>query len=287
MGELFDRYVVVDWSAAGRPKVGRDSIWIAIADGDRPPALQNPRTRAAAADVLRSSTARSDRVVRTLVAMDASFGYPRGSAAVFGIAGDPPWRAWWETLATAIVDDDSNANNRFRVAGDLNRRAGGTGPFWGRPHGAPHDHLAATKPDRFDVPEFRLVEEALRRRGLRPASCWQLLGAGSVGGQTLTLLPILHRLQAETDADVWPFTTGLVAPEIEAGGTVLAETWPTGFDVDPTGHRIRDAAQVDSVARELRRADRSGDLAAWFAPPVDATAKTVVEREEGWVLLPG
>ena len=291
-GMLFDRFVVVDWSAAGSSKTGKDSIWIAsldadgaqgALDADREVRLTNPATRRRAEQEL---VAMSDRPVRTLVAVDASLGYPAGSAAWFGLGDDAPWRAMWRHLASTVVDDEANHNNRFEVAADLNRRGGDVGPFWGRPVGSPLDGLDGRKPARFPVPEYRCVEERLRTAGRRPASCWQLLGAGSVGGQSLTLIPILERLLASARVEVWPFTTGITAPSVSAGTIVVAETWPTAFDLDVPVGRIRDAAQVDFVVRRLRDADATGELAAWFAPELDPARRALVESEEGWVLLP-
>lgn len=280
---LFDRYVVVDWSAASRPVTGTDSIWVAILDRDGDPDLVNPSTRSAAAATLHESC---DSPLRTLVAVDASLGYPAGSAAWFGLAGRPPWRAMWRTVADLLTDGDDNRNNRFEVADALNRRGGRTGPFWGRPGALELGALAPTKPEVFPVAEFRRCEELLRDRGLRPSSGWQLLGAGSVGSQTLTILPVLDTLLARGDVDVWPFTTGPSLRPPAAGRTVVAETWPTMFDVDVPVGTVRDAAQVAAVAAELRAADRRGRLGGWFTiPPADAELVSVV-GEEGWILGP-
>ena len=291
MGALFDRYVVVDWSASGSPATGRDSIWIATvdADGAHPDIrCSNPPTRRRAEDELAAATA--DRSRRTLVAVDVSLGYPAGSAGWFGLEGDEPWRAMWCHLAGAVVDDDRNRNNRFEVAAALNRRGGAAGPapgpFWGRPAQRPLDGLDARKPDRSPLPEFRRVEERLRSMGRRPASCWQLLGAGSVGGQSLTLIPVLWRLAVAVRAEVWPFTTGANTPMVPAGSVVVAETWPTGYDLELPIDRIRDEAQVEGVARRLCDADEIGALAAWFSPELRPADRHVVESEEGWVLLP-
>lgn len=282
---LFDRYVVVDWSAAASPRTGVDSIWIAVLGPDGEAVLSNPSTRAAAEASLRQLVDDAGGA-RTLLAVDASLGYPSGSAAWFGLAGEPAWRAWWDELAAAIVDDGANRNNRFEIAAELNRRGGGSGPFWGRPRTRELPHLAATKPAAFPVPEYRLAEVWLRRDGRRPASCWQLLGVGSVGSQTLTILPILRRLIERAGVEVWPFTTGLDVPEAAAGVTVVTETWPTAFDIDPSAHPVRDAAQVDGVARRIRAADRCGTLPSWFAPSLADDQRLQVEQEEGWVLAP-
>lgn len=281
MGERFDRYVVVDWSAAARPVTGPNSIWIAVVDaafGDEP-RLSNPSTRRRAEAEIGAAVAGSSR---TLVAIDASFGYPAGTARWFDLAGEPPWRAMWCHLAEHVVDDETNANNRFEVAAELNRRRGGAAPFWGRPVRSPLLGLEVRKPSSFPVPEYRLVEERLRAGGHRPASAWQLAGAGSVGSQTLTLLPWLYRSLGSVD--VWPFTTGLAPPA--TGRPVVVETWPTAFDLDLSDHPVRDAAQVAGVARRLRAADAAGQLTRWFVPDVDPADRAVVESEEGWVLAP-
>lgn len=285
MGELFDRYVVVDWSAAGRPTLGRDSIWIAVVD-DRPRARvrrTNPSTRhQAAAELAGLNTPE----LRVLVAVDASLGYPQGTAAWFGLEGPTPWRAMWSHLAADLVDAPDNANDRFEMAARLNRRRGGEGPFWGRPATAPIDGIGTRKPAAMPLHEFRIAETRLRSEGRRPASCWQLLGAGSVGSQTLTLLPILHRMLLAGSVEVWPFTTGLTTPVPVAGVAVVAETWPTAFELDLSRHEVRDEAQVDGVVRRLRAVDRAGELAAWFAPEVEPEQRHAVETEEGWALTP-
>jgi len=283
---LFDRYVVVDWSASARPTTGRDSIWMSVLGDGEVPVLTNPPTRAAAAEALGSLVDDAGEH-RTLIAVDASLGYPCGSAEWCRLTGEPPWWAWWASLARSIVDDEANRNNRFDVAADLNRRSGGPGPFWGRPRARDVPHLGATKPKVFAVPEFRLAEMSLRRSGHRPSSCWQLLGAGSVGSQTLTVVPRLHDLlERSSHVEVWPFTTGLDAPELDPGATLIAETWPTAFEIDLSAHPIRDAAQVAGVTRQLRAADQAGTLRAWFSPEMAGADRAKVEQEEGWVLAP-
>lgn len=283
MGELFDRYVAVDWSAAAGPRTGRDSIWIAVLDDGRSPVprLSNPNTRRLAERELADVRSR-----RTLVVVDASLGYPAGTADWFGLDGAQPWQAMWDHVASHLADDETNANNRFEVAAALNRRREPPGPFWGRPASVPADGLDGRKPRTFPVPEFRLVEEQLRADGFRPASGWQLFGAGSVGSQTLTLLPVLHRLLGRGSVDVWPFTTGLVAPYVGTGSLVAAETWPTAFGLDLSGHAVRDEAQVAGVVGRLRDADAAGELAPWFASELPAADRAAVEAEEGWVLRP-
>ena len=64
---LFDAYVVVDWSAAGQPKTGRDSIWFALYTREggrlRRKALVNPATREAATADLGDRLAAQQRLI--------------------------------------------------------------------------------------------------------------------------------------------------------------------------------------------------------------------------------
>jgi precorrin-8X/cobalt-precorrin-8 methylmutase len=284
----FDRYVVVDWSASATPKTGADSIWIAdtIADPTDSPTLHNPATRLEAERLL-DAIIESASEARTLLAVDASLGYPAGTAALFGFVGRP-WDSMWRAVAERSVDDARNANNRFEVASTLNALAGsGSGPFWGVPAGRADPHLGPTKVRSVGVAEFRTCERSLRADGLSPASCWQLLGVGSVGSQTLTLLPVLRRLLDRHDrVGVWPFTTGLRAPSPTLGDVVIAEVWPTAFAPEIPIGMIRDAAQVIGVAQALRDADASREIDPWFTPEVAPSDREAVENEEGWMLGP-
>src|SRR5437667_10323314 len=130
---MFDKFVMVDWSAANVPRTGRDSIWI-CRHGANGETLVNPSTRRAARglldDWLADARAKDERI---LVGFDFPFGYPAGFAARLGLSG-PPWRGVWNEIATLIQDDEHNLNNRFDVADILNRRVSGEQfPFWGCP----------------------------------------------------------------------------------------------------------------------------------------------------------
>jgi hypothetical protein len=173
MPGLFDHYVIVDWSAASRPKTGRDSIWICHrgAHGER---CDNPPTRHLAkrhlADILAAATGRGERV---LLGFDFPFGYPEGFVARLGLAGTP-WRALWDEIALLLHDDEDNGNDRFEVGATLNQRVSGKRfPFWGCPPKkggeflGPRHHRAHTGDE--PMKERRLIDEwmvgAQPRRG--------------------------------------------------------------------------------------------------------------------------
>ena len=137
---LFDAYLMVDWSAASVPAVGRDSIWLCLAgrsrDGLRLEALENLPTRAAARRRIGElCLAARERGRRLLAGFDFPFGYPAGTAAALGLSGTP-WRATWNEIGRLLKDDETNRNNRFEVGAALNRRLG-RDLFWGSPNGRP------------------------------------------------------------------------------------------------------------------------------------------------------
>lgn len=286
---MFDRIVVVDWSANSTPKLGADSIWIADDDA-RTVSCHNLATRSAAFDHL-AAIVDSGGNRRTLIGVDFSLGYPAGTADALGLSGTP-WEATWALLASTIADDARNRNNRFQVAAALNERMGAPpGPFWGRPHSAPPDgRLTATRPprssDSTDPPTWRIVEDRLRRDGWRPSSAWQLLGAGSVGSQMLLGIPVVERLRrsAPDRVEIWPFTAGLGVPQDRPGLTVVAEVWPTVTPFDQVDHPVRDARQVLATAGHLRTCVEDRRLPALFAPAVAPADRDRIVQEEGWVL---
>ncbi len=121
MARLFDHYVIVDWSAASRPKTGRDSIWV-CRRGRHGERVDNPPTRHLArrllADMLAAAAAAGERVI---LGFDFPFGYPAGFARRLGLDGEPPWRAVWDEIARLLDDNEDNRNNRFTLGAVLNR----------------------------------------------------------------------------------------------------------------------------------------------------------------------
>ena len=294
---MFDRYVIVDWSANGKPKRRQDSIWVRSLGtvDDRHDTVDNPSTRVAARDLVRdllvSAVARNERV---LVGFDFPYGYPRGFAAALGLPGEP-WRAIWDYLAAEIVDGPRNANNRFAVASAINGRIGHHA-FWGCPRQRVFEHLSYRKdkvqylvaPGEVGLAEWRESERAFLAAGIAPQPVWKLMGVGSVGSQALVGIPVVAALRDDpalrSCSAVWPFETAVpnLAPNHRA--IVHAEIWPSIVDVGPAMQRaenagkVKDQVQVEQLALHFRALDDGTVLRDVFAAaPSDAT-------EEGWIL---
>lgn len=284
---VFDTYIIVDWSAANVPKTGRDSIWVCRRDraGET---VANPATRHAAkallSEMLAAASVSGDRAV---VGFDFPFGYPEGFAVRLGLGGRP-WRAVWDEIARLIEDAPDNRNNRFEVGEGLNRRiSNGRFPFWGCPPGRDYAHLGPRHHNGHaagGIAEKRLIDSWMV--GAQP--CWKLAYTGSVGSQALTGIPVVRSLRDDPRwADrmrVWPFETGLDLPD--EARLVLAEVWPSWWrkairaELGPPN----DQAQVRSVAAIFADADRAGEFAGWFSPPVAAADHDRVIGEEAWTL---
>ncbi len=297
---LFQAYVMVDWSAASRPRQGADSIWICVLDSGRGAAMPvrtNPPTRHAAVLRLREIlTGLLRRPGRILVGFDFPLGFPAGFAASLGLAGTP-WRAAWDELAELVRDDDANRNNRFEAAGRLNRRLSGDalpfwGPFWGHHPAHRFDGLGRFRPPGYGqrgVAERRLTEA----RVAGPQPVWKLYGAGSVGGQALTGIPCLRRLRDDPRlapvTRVWPFETGLARlDETRAGDwrVLIAEVYPSLVPAKAEPGVVKDARQLRTIAEHFVALDRRGALAPLFAgdPALSAAERHLVEEEEAWIL---
>jgi len=292
MPRLFDAYVMVDWSAAGTPRQGADSIWYAVVrrqrGGSHLDRLENPPTRAQATEDLTGVLAHMlHGGQRILVGFDFPFGFPAGTAERLGFKG-LPWRNMWQTLSDALDDGARNRNNRFDVAETLNERISGEAfPFWGnvreetrpflrrrgrRPHG----------PD--DLRERRFCGLCLPRT--QPV--WKLAGIGSAGSQALTGIPRVWQIRCDPElalaTHIWPFETGLRYDSRPA--LVLAEVYPSQVPPAPLPGRPKDAAQVVTMARHLAALDDAELLEDLFAggPALSDSKRRMIEREEGWIL---
>ncbi|MEO1638039.1 MAG: gephyrin-like molybdotransferase Glp [Pseudomonadota bacterium] len=239
---------MVDWSGGNdrgaTPK--KDAIWVCAArDGTAEPAQYMRNRQVAEAwitDFLEAEKAAGRRV---LAGFDFAFGYPTG----FGRAltgSDDPFAVWdW---FSARVADAPEANNRFDLAGEINARFPGIGPFWGNglKRDVPHLPRKGRAREGHGMPERREAEE--QAKGAFPV--WQLSGAGAVGSQVIMGLPMLSRLRARFGSalSVWPF-------EPSDRQIAIVEIWPSLIakavaDTLPPG-RIKDAHQVTVLAEAL------------------------------------
>ena len=298
---LFDTYLIIDWSSRVSRKKGKDSIWLGWTRRvDESARTLNLPLRAQACrkvlELLRQWTSEGDRI---LVGFDFAYGYPRGFAEALGLTGlEPPWRRIWKELGARIQDAENNANNRLQVAADLNAGMG-VNVFWGclsrqaceTLSSAPASFPVEVRPG-LRLARFRHTEEVLRDRGKKSIQeVWKIFGQGSVGGQSLTGIPVLEKIRFASDLDsisrIWPFETGFTSePTPSAGPFILhAEIWPGILDrLDTAG--VRDQVQVRKLAALLRQWDESGRLVELFDRPLNLTDEQVSAAvdEESWTL---
>jgi len=287
---LFDRYVIVDWSANSKPKSGKDSVWIAELGPDGPALTRNPRTRREAKGIVRGilGQAVAERR-RVLVGFDFPYGYPAGFARALQLDGKA-WEATWKYLADRIEDDAKNVNNRFQLADEINANLPEP-VFWGCTNGKVFEHLAPTKhrvvyrrgDEDEGLPEWREVESVVHARGQHPHSIWKLNYNGSVGGQSLTGIPVLARLRSDPALAavslVWPFE--VTEPNFPEGEPAIlhAEIWPSLRHIPAVDGQVKDESQVTFLAEEYRTRDEAGTLGSLFA-----VASSPAASEEGWIL---
>ena len=272
---LFDGYAAVDWSASGKPKRGKDSIWIAIRGVGGTEEPENPATRWEAVErierLLEGATVEGQRF---LVGFDFPFGYPAGTARM--LTGRDGWEAVWSRIAEVVEDDPRNKNNRFEAAALLNAAFVGEGPFWGNGLQRDIPGLPKYKPRSgwgVNLPaNLRRAESEVKTA----QEVWKLSGAGSVGSQALTGIAALEGLRNRVGAQVWPFETlG------EGRSHVLAEIYPSLIKPNPR-FEVKDAGQVDAVATALQKLDKLGELKRHLRAP--SQLSSTVCSEEGLIL---
>ena len=230
--------------------------------------------------------ARKDQMV--LVGFDFPFGYPAGTAAALGLAGMSAWHDVWCELRRLIIDRDDNTNNRFEVAGELNRRiSGGCYPFWGCPPGRVSATMSCTKGGPGHLAEKRLADVG----NMQPI--WKLYGNGCVGSQALLGIPRLAALRQDQllapTSRVWPFETGLIKLQARAKREhriIYAEIYPSLLPIQRAVGEAKDAAQVKTMGCHFAALDDVGELSTLFAGPshLSAEMRKTIEVEEGWAL---
>ncbi|WP_226782007.1 molybdopterin-binding protein [Oceaniglobus trochenteri] len=271
----YDTIAIVDWSAGNdtgaTPR--KDAIWAGVVRGGiaAPPVyLRNRDLAHSWLTALAQGEIAAGR--RLLLGFDFPFGYPDGFGHRLCGTDDP--LALWDWFAEAL-HDRPQGNDRFALAGRINAMFSGTGPFW----------FNGTKTDIPGLPrkDSREGHGMTERRAADSAAtgaftCWQMGGAGAVGGQAMTGMAALSRLRATLGdrVAVWPFQP-LTAP------VALVEVWPSLIArvVRDRQHsdEIRDAAQVRVLAESLWQAQQDGTL-----EPMLNDVPPAARASEGWIL---
>lgn len=267
----FDTFLMVDWSGGNDrgPMPKKDAIWACVARDGAADAPAYFRNRQDAEDwitgFLRDETKAGRRV---LAGFDFAFGYPAGFGQAL-IGTDDPF-AIWDWFADNVTDTPK-ANNRFDLAGEINARFPGTGPFWG--NGLQRDIPHLPRKGRAREGHGMTEKRAAENRAKGAFAVWQLSGAGAVGSQVIMGLPMLARLRRTFGQRlaVWPFEP--LTPPI-----AIVEIWPSLISVavsttQPTG-QIKDAHQVQLLAETVSRLPKD-DLALLLDVPA---------TNEGWIL---
>jgi len=263
-----DRLAILDWSAANRPRQGKDSIWLGLSDGT----ASNPRTRTLAFEAL--SALIEDSLTRgetLLIGADFPFGYPAGFARA--LTGQDGALAVWGWLARHLSDGPDNASNRIELAARINARLPGLGPFWFNPT----RQAIAALPHKGSLRADHGFAEHRRADGSAKGaqSPWKLGGAGAVGSQALTGIAVLERLRRAFPGRiaVWPFEA-LTAP------VILAEVFPSLLAAEVNARLkpgvVKDQVQVTLLARALHALP---SLAPLLETPDDPRI-----ADEGWIL---
>ncbi len=262
----FDTFAMVDWSGGNDtgPRPCKDAIWICVVRNGRAESPVYLRNRVLAEEWLANLITGEQHAGRRLcIGFDFPFGYPVGFARALTGTDDP--LAVWDWFE-AHIQDSPKANNRFDLAGEINQRFGGQGPFWTNALKRDIAGLPRTKANyQNPFPDRRAVEHLAKGS----FTCWQLAGAGAVGSQVMMGMAVLARLRRRFAAQiaVWPFQP-LEKP------VAFVEIWPS-LTVGPVpGGMIKDAWQVQQVALGLAR-----------RPAAKLTMQLDIEApEEGWIL---
>ena len=263
----FQTIAMVDWSGGNDTGTNprEDAIWVAVSRLGQLEAPVYLRNRVEAEKWLAGLIdAEMQASRRVLIGFDFPFGYPKGFAAALTGRADP--FAVWEWFERQIQDTPT-LNNRFDLAGQINQALGqGQGPFWSNGlrkrdiAGLPRTKAGYVNP----FPDRRAAE--LRAKG--SFTCWQMAGAGAVGSQVFTGLPVLSRLRNRFAGRVavWPFEA-LDKP------VAFVEIWPSLTVTPAPENMIKDAWQVQETVRQVAALD-----ADVLARILDVTAP-----EEGWI----
>lgn len=261
----FDLVAILDWSAAGSPKKGRDSIWLGLTDQSGTQ-TENIPTRLEAesrlSQLIEDCQASGKRL---LLGVDFSLSAPKGLTETLTGTAQP--FALWSYLRDRLIEGPDNFTNYRDVAAEMNGAFAEEGPFWGNT--TRHDIIGLPRkkpPLPKGLAPYRRTEVIARHEGAMPKQIWQLAGAGAVGAQSLTGIAMLARIKAvHPMLHIWPF-------EAPAQITV-AEVYPSLISAEvraaSTPESIPDEVQVRLLSQAFFRLSQDDKLSPLFqnAPP--------------------
>jgi hypothetical protein len=222
----FSRFACVDWSGA----VGEylPSIAVAASDGAHDLALiEQPRgwSRAGVRDWLLGL---ADAQADVLIGLDLSLGFPFADAGAYFPSWEqtpPDAKRLW-----AVIDQHSQPDPHYAASS-----------FVAHPDIAPHFRQRGLTGAAFagTMGRMRVTEHGQAAMGLRPYSCFNLVGAAQVGKSSLTGMRVLHQLAGRIA--VWPFDP------LPASGPVIVEIY-TALAALAAGRQVGRSKMRDAAA---------------------------------------
>jgi hypothetical protein len=230
----FTQFACIDWSGAATERT--PSIALAVAEAGRSVRLVTPDGGWSRAKILHWLRDRADDGDNMLIGLDLSPALPFADTGAYF----PGWSespadalALWALVDRLCADDPHFAASSFIAHPEAQR----------------HFRQRSQRGDLFSgtMGRLRVVEHGQAELGLRPYSCFNLVGAAQVGKSSLTGMRVLHQLRGHIP--VWPFDpvprTGPVIVEIYTSLAALA----AGRRVGRT--KVRDAAGLSTALAAL------------------------------------
>lgn len=235
----FSSFACIDWSGAATERT--PNIAAAVTQGPRDVALVMPERGWSRATILDWLSRLADSEADILIGLDLSPALPFADAGAYfpGWEASPPdARSLWSLVDTICAPDPHLAASSFvshDAAGRHFRHQGRQGDLF--PGG---------------MGRMRVCEGGQAAMGLRPYSCFNLVGAAQVGKSSLTGMRVLHRLAGRIP--VWPFDP------VPAKGPCIVEIYTSlaARAAGVTGPKIKitEGTKLDAVLKALdARAD--------------------------------
>jgi hypothetical protein len=253
---LFDRYVGIDYSGAGKAHSSLPGLRVYVTTASGLPLELMPPSRPdrdwTRHEVAEWLCAELSKEIPTIVGIDHGFSFPLAFFDRYFLKHN--WSEFLDDFQRHWPTDEASVDAiRKGICGRSKEREGD--PEWLR---LTEQWTAAAKSVfRFGVP-------------------------GSVASSTHAGLPWLRNLRQECQRKIhfWPFD-GWDVPQ---GSSVVAEVYPSLWTKRfPRANRDGDQQAAYAVAAWLRRADLNSSLAQFFNPPLEPEERGVADIE-GWIL---